>query len=124
MSEQPGEKFEGLLSDFNDSRFINFETVEGKGDVVLTISEVKKLGVGFKFENGQKLKKPQPLLYFTKTDKVLRLNTTNRLTVKRLYGNEPEGLIGKKITIYGDPKVKFGPTTKGGVRIRPEQPNR
>ena len=119
MSEQPiGEAFDGLASTFNDSRFLNFETVESKGDITLTIKEVVFLGAEFKFENGQKLGKKTLCLKFEKTDKVLRLNTGNRRLVKQQLGNETSAWKGQKIVLYGDPNVRFGRNLVGGVKVR------
>jgi hypothetical protein len=119
MSDQQlGEKFDGLASTFNDSRFINFETMEGKGDVVLTIKEVVFLGPDFKFENGKKIGKKTLCLKFEKTDKVLRLNTGNRRLVKQQLGNETKKWVGEKVVLYGDPNVRFGRNLVGGVKVR------
>ena len=119
MSDKPiGEAFDGLASTFNDSRFLNFETMEGKGDVALTIKEVVFLGADFKFENGQKLGKKTLCLKFEKTDKVLRLNTGNRRLVKQQLGNETSAWKGQKVVLYGDPNVRFGRNLVGGVKVR------
>ena len=39
-----------------------------------------------------------------------------------MYGPYLENWVGKKITLYVDPTVKFGKDTTGGVRVRPTIP--
>ena len=120
MSEIQGDTFEGLASEYDDSRFVNFSTLAGLGDVTLPIVEVKGLSPEFKFENGRKLGKEMLVLMFKtrKGLKGLRLNKTNLRAMQRLYGNKTKDWPGKSVTMYSDPDVKFGGKVVGGVRIR------
>lgn len=43
---------------------------------------------------------------------------TTLFCVEALYGRSPRGWVGKPITLYWDPDVKFGRDTVGGVRVK------
>jgi len=62
------------------------------------------------------------VMAFEGKNKKLVLNKTNAIRVAKLYGNNTEDWIGKAITLYFDPSVKFGRATVGGVRIRETKP--
>lgn len=69
-------------------------------------------------------KDTKPVMHFAEQNiKPLILNTTNFKMLTKLF-NSPyiEDWTGKQITLYGDPNVKFGGETVGGVRIRRELP--
>lgn len=120
MNEIIADDFEGYASEYDDSRFINFSTLSGMGDVSLSIVRVKGLNPEFKFENGRTLGRPMLVLMFkTKQGlKGLRLNKTNLRAMQLMYGNNTKDWVGKKVVMYSDPKVKFGGKTVGGVRIK------
>jgi len=40
-----------------------------------------------------------------------------RLVLVALYGAKSSAYIGKRVTLYNDPTVTFGPDTTGGIRI-------
>lgn len=113
-----GTHYEGPASSFDDSRFINYTTLCGLGDKTVTISEVIGLSPDFKFENGRKLGKKMLCLRFKETPKVLRLNTGNRRRVQRLHGGVTKDWVDQKITLFGDPTVRFGGKEVGGVVVR------
>jgi len=42
---------------------------------------------------------------------------TMRKLIAALWGAESDDWVGKSLTLYRDPSIKFGPDTPGGVRI-------
>lgn len=58
------------------------------------------------------------VLAFDGAKKKLVLNKTNAIRIARMHGKDTENWIGKSITLYFDPKVRFGPSVVGGVRVR------
>lgn len=88
-------------------------------DVTLTIErvtagELTALG-------GRKSKKP--LVYFKegREKKPLAMNATNCKTVAALYGNDTDGWVGKRITLYPTTTTMAGETCEC-IRVRPTVP--
>lgn len=67
---------------------------------------------------GSSKKELKTVLAFKNATKRLVLNKTNIVNVKSHYGEPLVDWIGKPVTLYFDPTVKFGRDTVGGVRIR------
>lgn len=107
------ESFEKLI----DPKVLNAELIGPVGAFrVVTIKGLDDMELWN--EKTQKEEKA-PCLFFEEC-KPLRLNKTNRLTLKRLFnptGDDTKAMIGKKVELYVDKTQAFGkPTT--GVRIR------
>jgi hypothetical protein len=68
---------------------------------------------------GKKSKKP--LCYFRNVPKPLGLNATNCKTIAALYGNDTDGWVGKRITLYPT-TTQMGGETVECVRVRPRVP--
>jgi hypothetical protein len=66
-------------------------------------------------------KEEKLVIRFEKAEKALVCNKTNATRIARMYGNDTEQWLGKAITLYFDPNVRFGPDRVGGVRVRPKQ---
>lgn len=58
------------------------------------------------------------IIAFKGAKKRLVVNKTNAKRIVRLHGHKTAEWIGKSITIYFDPSVKFGRQTVGGVRVQ------
>lgn len=59
------------------------------------------------------------ICYFAENIKPMILNKTNMKTIQKIAGTPfVEEWVGTKISIYADPKVKFGREITGGLRIR------
>ena len=41
-----------------------------------------------------------------------------RRVLLKAWGPETSAYVGRKITLFGDPSIRFGPTAVGGVRIK------
>lgn len=64
-------------------------------------------------------KRKKGVLRFKGGVKPLVLNVTNSKTIAKLYGRDADGWIGKQISLYFDPDVRFGKEKVGGVRVKP-----
>ncbi len=69
---------------------------------------------------GRSTKEGKVVLAFEKAKKRLVLNKTNGTAIKSHYGKHVKDWLGKKVTVFYNPSVKFGRETVGGVRIRPK----
>ena len=64
------------------------------GDLTVTIASAKLEKVG------QDSDEKKLTLYFSETDKGLTINKTNCTTLEKLYGDDTDGWLGKRIVIY------------------------
>lgn len=93
--------------------------LEGK-DRTVTIARVtagELTGTG-----GKKSKKP--LCYFkeSKSGKPLALNATNCKAIAAMYGNDTDGWVDKRVTLYPT-QTQMGGETVDCIRVRPGIPN-
>lgn len=104
---------------FHDSDYLYCHDLQGK-KVTLTIAQIK--GGELTGQGGKKAKKP--LCYFreSKSGKPLALNKTNCKTIAGLYGNDTDGWIGKRVTLF-PATTQFGSETHECIRIEPRIPN-
>lgn len=84
------------------------------GDLTVTIKscDLETLGQG---QDAQ----TKPVMAFNETEKKLVINQTNWDAIEALHGPDSEGWIGKKITLYVDPHVRFGSKVVPALRVRP-----
>jgi hypothetical protein len=80
------------ISDAFPSKYLKAEDLEGK-HVTVTIEKVNKEEVGPK-------KELKPVISFVNTLKKLVLNKTNAATIAKLYGEETDEWLGKRIILY------------------------
>lgn len=99
------------------SEYIKHVELKGK-DVTLTIKKVELSDL--QMRGGRK--KKRGVLWFKETDKKLVLCRATAEVIVGLYGKFTGEWVGKRITIYPDPTVTFGPETVGGTRIRNRKP--
>jgi ribosomal protein L34E len=65
----------------------------------------------------------KPVMRFVEPVKPLIVNTTNFKMMQRLFQSRfVEDWLGHQIILYGDPSVKFGRETVGGVRVKSTLP--
>lgn len=107
------ESFEKLI----DPNVLNAELIGPLGAFrVVTIKGLDELEL---WNEKEQRKEKAPCLFFEEC-KPLRLNKTNRLTLKRLFnptGDDTSAMIGRKVEIYVEKTTAFNkPTT--GIRIR------
>jgi len=101
------------------SNYLKKEDLQGK-DVTVTIEDIEPGHELAKGGTGKKEKKP--VLFFVGKAKMMVLNKENKTTLVELYGGRVADWIGKRITLWNDPSVKFGGRRVGGLRIRPTTP--
>lgn len=103
---------------FLDSEVVRYVDIQDKGDITLRIKKVSKgkvVGAGGK-SNGK------AMIAFDGAEKPLGAGTAILSTIAQLYGNDTKDWVGKLITIYPDPTVKYGGVAVGGIRVRPVVP--
>lgn len=101
---------------FPSSKFLKSEDVEAAGgEITLTISKVERK----EYEDEGK-KEVKGVLSFSDDERQLSLNVTNTNVLVAMYGGQDidKTWIGKKVTLYVDPNVKYGTKIVKGLRIR------
>jgi len=96
------------------SDFVKAEDLDGK-DVTKTIKAVNMDELTM--AGGKK--KTSPVIRFSDSKKKLVLNKTNCVTITKMYGNETDEWIDKKITMFPT-ETTFGADTVSCIRIRNE----
>lgn len=105
------------MSDLYPPRFMKAEDFEEGETRILTIKnvELEELGQG-------KNKQEKPILSFREPDtKEMVLNKTNAATIAKLYGDDTDDWIGKKIELYTMDVESFGEMV-GAIRIKTKAP--
>ena len=83
-------------------------------DAKITVT-IKAYGVEIiRTEKGEEIKKG--VLHFNESIKPWIVSKNKLTPIKNKYGSETDEWIGKKITLYFDPSIKFGGEVTGGVR--------
>lgn len=101
----------GSYSELWPQRFLKADLLKGK-KVTLTIKSID--GEDLIGENNKE--KAEWLVKFVERDKELVMNRTNGFCLYRMFGADPHGWIGKRITLY--PAVtKFGRETVDCIRV-------
>ena len=103
------------------SDYIAAHDLEGKGDVHVTISELRLDEVPIPNKKTDE-KEEKPALYFKGGSKGLILNRTNGDTIAALHGTDSDDWIGKRITLYIQSGVKAFGKTWDVVRVRNQIP--
>jgi hypothetical protein len=112
------------MTDFRslyDSNYIYAFDLKGK-DVTVTISEVRAAKV--KGTDGKEQRKP--ILFFKEShDKRGYVSCkTSSKAIAGLYGNDIEGWIGKRITLFPTVTDAFGKSNVECIRVRPTKPTK
>lgn len=90
----------------------NFRGADLDGqELLLVMSHVERESVGDEED-------VKPVLHFIGEPRGLVLNGINWDTIAACYGDDSDDWAGKKIKIWFDPNVMFGPKRTGGVRVR------
>ena len=63
------------------------------------------------------------ILYFNENIKPLIVNKSKLKPLVTKYGFDADKWIGKQVTLYFDPTVKFGKEVTGGIRVRIPEPS-
>lgn len=89
-----------------------------KGDTTVEILSIKMDTLVL--ERGDK--EDKPIVRFKGTKKALVLNKTNAKTIAKLYGNDTDNWIGKKVILFATTCQAFGADVEC-IRIRPHEPS-
>lgn len=100
------------------TNYLAWPEFKGK-DVTLTI---KSVSVDELPLAGTSKTERRPVVAFEETPKKLVLAKTNARTIAKLYGDQTSAWVGRRVTFYPDPSVKFGRDTVGGIRVRAQAP--
>ncbi len=101
-----------------DRDFMFAFDLQGK-DVTVTIDRV--IGGELTGPGGKKSKKPLCSFRESKSGKPLAMNATNCKSVAALYGNDTDGWVGKRVTLYPT-TTQMGGETVECIRVRPKVP--
>ncbi len=99
-----------------DSEVLRFVDIDR--EYTLRIKKVQKgkvVGAGGKSSG-------KGMIWFDGAEKPMSAGSGVLSTIASLYGNSPKGWVGKWLTVYPDPNVKYGGVAVGGVRVRPTVP--
>jgi len=99
--------------DIYKNRWLKAEDIPDE-DQTVTIKDVTDELVGQE-------KEKKFILKFVDVDKELVLNKTNAKTISDRFGKDPNGWIGKRITLYST-EVDFAGKTTLAIRIRLKNP--
>ena len=101
-----------------DSNYLYAFDLQGR-DVTVTIANVKAAMV----KNSEKEAQKKPIVFFreSKDARGLVLCKTNGKTIAAMYGNDTDGWIGKRITLFSATVDAFGKSVDA-IRIRPTIP--
>jgi len=97
-------------------------------DVIVTIAKVerytprqrkkkKRDDGGFEDERFTRI-----AISFEKARKRWLSGPATQAVIAKMYGNNVEGWVGKKVALYVDHDVKMGRAVVGGIRVRPTPP--
>lgn len=102
---------------FPASEYLKSEDVEeAGGEMLLTIKSIARK----EYEEDDGSKTVKGVVSFQEVEKKLTLNVTNANTLIAMYGkdNIDTAWVGKSVTLYVDPNVKYGTKVVKGLRIR------
>ena len=107
------------VTDLYPSPYLEAGDLDGK-EITVEITTVEEHHTG-KGKDGKEFEKP--LLRFKGAKKGLVLNKTNAKRIRDGlgYGNEVQGWVGKKVTLYASTCNAFGKKNTPCVRIRLEE---
>jgi hypothetical protein len=70
-----------------------------------------------KVEDEKKKNVDRAVMYFKELDRGWMYCKTTGHCMAKMFGEDDDAWIGKRITIYGDPSIQFGGEQVGGIRI-------
>jgi hypothetical protein len=96
------------------SVYLKADSVKKAGEQVVTITSIEAETLGRGDEAQNKL-----VAYFEELDQGLVLNKSNLSTLEEIFkSDETDDYIGKKITLWFDPSVRFSGKRVGGIRVK------
>ncbi len=103
---------------FYDRSYLYDFDLKGKEVIV----EIARVEAGELQSPGTTKKTRKPLVYFKGREKgpALALNKTNGKTIARIFGDDTDKWIGRRITLYPTTTL-FGRETVGCIRVKPTE---
>ena len=99
-----------------EGKFLKYQELDGK-EWVFTVKSFKHESIGQGDEKELKW-----VLYFEEMEKGFVLNKTNGVVICEMYGEEMDGWVGKKISLYEKDDVEFGGKLVSAIRVRRKVP--
>jgi len=103
-------KLPGNFSDLYPNRFLHADQLKGK-KVTVTIKDI-----ALEELEGEKGKQIKVIMFFQESAKQYVVPKTNGFCMKRMFGNDPNAWIGKRITLYPT-TTSFGRQTVDCIRF-------
>lgn len=100
------------ISQMIESKFL--AKADFEEDQVCTIKSIGQANVGKDEAPEQRW-----VVYFNGYKKPMVANITALRVLAAAFGDESDGWVGRKVTVYVDPNVTFGGKVVGGLRLRP-----
>ncbi|MEK9894918.1 MAG: hypothetical protein VW518_00645 [Burkholderiaceae bacterium] len=94
-------------------KFLKHQDLNGQ-ETLITID-------AYQLEEVGQEKEKKWVLYFRELEQGLILNATNGRTICKLYGEEMDDWVGKRITLY-TAEVQFGSEMVEAIRVRAKAP--
>lgn len=116
---KPGTPYRGPAGVLRDSNWLSADVLDPTRDTILEIEAIMRRDeVEFKAGGRKDVKKGYGSIKFKGRDRELGLNATSIKTLTALFGANTGGWYGKKVALFVDPNVRFGPNIVAAVRIR------
>jgi hypothetical protein len=103
------------VNDMHPSNYLKASDLDDE-DLTLTMKAVKQESIGQGAQAEEKW-----ILYFKGQDKGLVLNKTNTTTIAKLYGDDTDGWLGKRITLFAT-QVDFQGRQVDAIRVKNKAP--
>lgn len=103
-------KLPGNFSDLYPNRFLHADQLKGR-KVTVTVKDIT-----IEELEGEKGKQIKVIMYFAESPKQYVVPKTNGFCMKRMFGNDPNAWVGKRVTIYPT-TTSFGRQTVDCIRF-------
>jgi hypothetical protein len=104
------------VSDQFPSKYLRVEDLDD-ADMTLTIKRVTTEDLGQGNEKQRKI-----IVYFRECEKGLACNKTNAGVIAKLYGDDTDMWLGKRITLWPNHDVEFKGEIVSAIRVRSKAP--
>ena len=88
---------------------LNYDDFIGKGSITIKVTGVKK--------SPDDKQQPVAISYEGDNGKPYKPCLSMRRVLVTIWGSNADNYVGRTMTLYGDPSVKFGGIAVGGIRI-------
>ena len=78
---------------------------------------IAKISISRVEDEKKKREVDKPVMWFKEIDRGWMYCKTTGHCMAAMFGNNDDAWIGKRVTLYADPEVRFGSEQVGGIRI-------